>query len=394
MSDPVSRPTFYEGEILPAADLIATVDYPRNQMARHDRSVHRWGIVTGLDLTGKPAATASGTSYKTVTCAAGIAIDGTGREIVVPDAVQLSPTDFLSTVSPDTNHPEYWYPVFLVGLDHAAPPSSNLTGACANSQPTRTQETYNIVYGNPGDELNLDQQQAVANVSDGPDDGTNDPWQILLGFVQWVTKDPTVQQFADVGDFNPATGIGRRYIGVNAAEVVSGSGSLMLETHPANFTGQNPILALQIQEAPNDGKLVFGKLNPNGQITPVLTVSSNGNLTAEGQISGAVTPGSMQVQSGIAFDGMLLPLPTGVDPNDVASGKVTLHSFVSVHYERLTPPLLIVTVPFECWVDPSTRQIHCRVIDITGGAPFVNILPAWCDYVTIVAVPASTGSGS
>ncbi len=392
MSDPVSRPTFYEGEILPAGDLIATVDYPRNQMARHDRSVHRWGIVTGLDLTGKPAATGSGTKYKTVTCAAGIAIDGTGREIIVPDAIQLSPADFLNTVSPDTNHPEYWYPVFLVGLDQAAPPSSNLTGACASSQPTRIQETYNIVYGGPGDELNLDQQQGVAAVSDPPDDGTNNPWQVLLGFVQWV-KDPTVQQFADVGDSNPATGVGKRYIGVNAAEVVSGNGSLTLETHPANFAGSNPILALQIQEAPNDGRLVFGKLNSNGQITPVLTVSANGNLTAEGQISGAVTPGSMQVQSGIAFDGMLLPLPISVDPADVASGKVTLHSFVSVHSERSSPSPPVVKVPYECWVDPSTRRIHCRVIEIAGAPPFV-ILPAWCDYVTIVAVPASAGSAS
>lgn len=390
MTDPVSRPTFYEGEILPAADLIAAVDYTRNQMARHERYVHRWGIASGLDLTGQPAATAGGKNYKVVTCNAGIAFDGTGKEIVVPDPVQLSPTDFLNTVSPVTGHPEYWYPVFLVGLDQPAPPSSNLTGACNSSQPTRTQEKCNIVYGNPGDELNLDQQQGVANISDGPDDGTSNPWQVLLGFVQW---DQNLRQFVDVTDFNPISSVGRRYVGVNAAEVVSDSGSLILETHPADFSGQNPILALQIQEAPNDGKLVFGKLNPDGSVNPVLTVLSNGNLTSTGQISGAVTPGSMQVQSGIAFDGMLLPLPTGVYPNDVASGKVTLHSLVSVHYERISPTGLIVTVPFECWVDPSTRQIHCRVFDITAG-PAVKILPAWCDYVSIVAVPASTGSGS
>jgi len=387
MTDPVSRPTFYEGEILPAADLIASVDYPRNQMARHERYVHRWGIAAGLDLTGQPNATAG----KVVTASAGIALDGTGKEIVVPDPVTLSPTDFLGSVSPDTTHPESLYPIFLVGLDQAAPPSSNLTGACNSSQPTRTQEKYNIVYGNLGDELNLDQQQGVANITDGPDDGSNNPWRVLLGFVKW---DSVVQQFADVADFNPSTGIGRRYVGVNAAEVVSGSGSLILETHPANFSGQNPILALQLREAPNDGKLVFGKLNPDGSVTPVLTVTSNGNLTAVGQISGAVTPGSMQVQSGIAFDGMLLPLPTGINPNDIAAGKVTLHSLVSVHYESVSPLGPHVLVPLECRVDTSTRQIHCRVIDITAALNTNKILPAWCDYVTIVAVPASTGSGS
>jgi hypothetical protein len=393
MTDPVSRPTFYEGEILPAADLIATVDYPRNQMARHSRYVHRWGIAAGLDFVGKPASSVGGKNYKVVTVNAGIAFDGTGKEIVVPDAVQLNPTDFLSTVSPDTNQPLLWYPFFLVGLDQPAPPSSNLTGACNSSQPTRTQEKYNIVYGNPGEELNLDQQQGVANIADGPDDGTTNPWRVLLGFVQW-SADPTVQQFTDVTDFNPTTGIGRRYVGVNAAEVVSGRGSLVLETHPANFSGQNPILALQIQEAPNDGSMVFGKLNPDGSVNPVLTVSSNGNVTATGQISGAVTPGSMQVQSGIAFDGMLLPLPTGINPADVAAGKVTVHTHLSVHYEGVSPAGLLLALPVECRADTSTRRIHCRVIDITAGPPFVNILPAWCDYLVIVAVPASTGSGS
>ncbi len=41
MSDTVVRPTFYEGEILPAADLIATVDSSRAQLARHERYVHQ-----------------------------------------------------------------------------------------------------------------------------------------------------------------------------------------------------------------------------------------------------------------------------------------------------------------------------------------------------------------
>jgi len=397
MSDPVSRPTFYEGEILPSADLIATVDYPRNQMARHDRYVHRWGIVTGLNLTGQPSASANGTSYKVVTCSAGIAIDGTGREIVVPDSVQLSPTDFLSTVSPDTNHPEYWYPVFLVGLDQAAPPSSNLTGACAGSQPTRTQETYNIVYGNPGDELNLDQQQGVSNVSDGPDDGTSNPWQVLLGFVQWVTTDPSVTQFADVGDFNPATGIGRRYVGVNAAEVVSGSGSLTLETHPADFSGPNPILALQIQEAPNDGKLVFGKLNPDGSITPELTVDSNGNLTVQGQIRGALAGAGVLVESGLATHGMTLPLPAGVTEDEVAAGNAVVQTHVSLHLTGTENPDPSVAgaswgaFPLECFVD-DLRRVHCRVrwFEIAPGiGANVEDKPAVCQYLIAVATKGS-----
>src|SRR4029077_13459655 len=154
-----ARPTFYEGEILPAADLIAAEDYSRNQMARHDRYLHSWGIASGLKFQSNKAATAVGTAYVTVTLTAGVAIDGTGREIVVPSDVQLNPNDFQSdgTPLPDptfATDPKLaiWYPVFLTGLDQVAPASAGLTGACGGSQATRIQETYSIVYGAPGSE--------------------------------------------------------------------------------------------------------------------------------------------------------------------------------------------------------------------------------------------------
>jgi len=83
MSDTVVRPTFYEGEILPAADLIATVDSSRAQLARHERYVHRWGIAFGLKLTGASRTDAQNNKYVSIPLSAGMAIDGTGREVVV-----------------------------------------------------------------------------------------------------------------------------------------------------------------------------------------------------------------------------------------------------------------------------------------------------------------------
>src|SRR5882724_7558957 len=117
MADPIARPTYYEGEILPAADLVAAVDYSRNQNARHDRYLHRWGIVDGLVLQGQPKATASGVKYVSVTLTAGIAIDGYGREIVVPADTTLNAGDLAQSVSPQSG---IWYPVFLQGRDQAA----------------------------------------------------------------------------------------------------------------------------------------------------------------------------------------------------------------------------------------------------------------------------------
>jgi hypothetical protein len=150
-------------------------------------------------------------------------------------------------------------------------------------------------------------------------------------------------------------------------------------------------MGVELQESPTGGQLIFGKLGTDGTITPAMTVSASGDLNVTGQLKGAVTPGSMQVQSGIAFDGMILPLPVGIDPADAALGKVTVHTHVTTHYE--SPSATTYTIPVECRVDTSTRQVHCRVIDPTMGPPFA-LTPAWCDYLVIVATPASKGSGS
>jgi hypothetical protein len=388
MTDPVARPTFYEGEVLPAADLVATVDYARNQVARHDRFLHSWGIASGLRFRSDKAATASGTPYVNVSLLAGVAKDGTGREIVVPDDVQLNPNDFQSEVSPLAD-PAAWYPVFLTGLDRAALGSSGLTGTCGGSGPTRVEETYSIVYRGPGSESAVADQPLPA-IADAPDDGITSSWLILLGFVQW---DSNINQFHAVKTEYGPDEVQPTYVGVNAAQVVSQSGSLLLATHPAGSKGDNPVMAMQIQEAAKDGKLVFGKLNPDGNVIPVLTVAANGDLTATGKLSGAVTPGSVQVQSGMAFDGVVLPLPLGIDAKDVTDGKIALHIHASLRMDNLQPPNVAADyIPFryECRVDTDTRQVHCQVLwrNLTALANQI-LLPGFCDYTVIAAVPAS-----
>lgn len=362
MTSPIARPTFYEGEILPAADLVASVDYARNQMARHARNHHSWGIVTGLSLTGSSSPVLS----------AGVAIDGTGRELVQTSQIPLDPSTFNVAISDSTT----WYPVFISGVDQAAPVSSSLTGACGSSQSTSTQETVSITFGSPGSELQIADQTAPA-ISDPPD---NSAWLILVGWVQW---DLTNSKFLAAQSTTP-TGVPVpvRYAGVNAAEVTSpNQTSLLLATGPASPQGLNPAMAIQIDAAPTP-QFVFGKLGANGSVIPALTVYANGNVTATGQITGTGSPGNLLVQSGIAFDGMTLPLPFGVDP-----ATATLHYQVTVHYESITPGGAII--PSQCWVDPSTLQVHCKVIQFST----MTIAPGWCDYLVIAAVPAS-GSGS
>jgi hypothetical protein len=390
MATTIVRPTFYEGEILPAADLTASVDAARGQMARHDRYVHRWGIVSGLELVGTDATTGS-QAYKTVALKSGIAIDGTGREIVVPADTPLVPSEFQSIINPK---PGIWYPVFLTGQDQPAPPSSNLTGTCNSSLPTKIQENAAIDYGSPGAEINLDLQTAPV-ITDGPADGTSsDPWRVLLGFVSWSTGG--LVQFADVKDTSPDSNIGRRYVGVTAAAVVSEGGAVRLATHPTDFTGQTAVMALEVHED-NSGELVFGKQNPDGTITKVLTISSKGDITADGKVTGAVTPGSMQVQSGIAADGMTLPLPIGIDLASVKAGKVTLFIQVTPRIDPLQAPTSggpYLQLPYECYVDDA-YQVHSRAQWWNGTAAVsaLPLFPALCDY-TVIASVAASGSGS
>jgi hypothetical protein len=155
------------------------------------------------------------------------------------------------------------------------------------------------------------------------------------------------------------------------------------------------VMALEIHEQ-NDGELVFGKQNPDGSIAQVLTISSKGDITAAGKVTGAVTPGSVQVQSGIASDGMTLPLPIGIDPASVDAGKVTLFIHVTPHYEQPMGPTggAYFPVPYECRVDDQ-RQIHCRLqwFDSNSITTSPQILPALCDY-TVIASVAASGSGS
>src|SRR6185503_12460295 len=182
----IERAVFYEGQILGAADLTTAAEYDRNQQARHERYLHLWGIAGGLQLTGKDEKDAQDHPYQKVTVSAGVAIDGWGREIVVPEDFLLSEQlfDDLNRAIPDQDGTAR-YPVFLIGRDQAAAQAAMATRACDNSQPTRTIDGYAIDFGRPGDELELDKQTAAA-VGDQLNELRDEkPWKVLIGFVRW-----------------------------------------------------------------------------------------------------------------------------------------------------------------------------------------------------------------
>lgn len=78
--DPTERPNYFYGQLLDVADLQAEQDYHRDKLRLHNRMLHGWGIVEGLFVT-------PGASTGEIQIAPGMALDPTGNEISVCDAV-------------------------------------------------------------------------------------------------------------------------------------------------------------------------------------------------------------------------------------------------------------------------------------------------------------------
>ncbi|HMF54728.1 MAG TPA: hypothetical protein VK619_00085 [Pyrinomonadaceae bacterium] len=390
----IERAIFYEGQILSASDLTTAVESSRNQQARHERYLHLWGIARGLELTGKEKTDTGGKKYQEVTLSAGVAIDGRGREVVVPEDELLSEAlfDELNLV---INDGDALYPVFLIGRDQTASQQAIAARSCDSSQPTRKVEGFEITFGRPGEELDLD-NQTEPTIAEGLEElSDDDPWRILLGFVKWGEKDTDpakrIKRFTKV-ESESSEGVGPRYAGVQADEVAARAGTLTLRTRTQNQSGKPGLI---VDETDN-GQLRFGQLTSQGDVTPVFTVNSKGDLTITGKLSSAVTPGSIQMQSGIAMDGILLPLPVGITQDQVDAGKVLLNIHLTLHTPSTPPNTTDIwgAFPLECSVD-SNRRVRCRIRWFKlagGGATNISDLPALCDYVVVASVLATTGS--
>jgi hypothetical protein len=365
------RPVYFEGQILAAADLTSAVDYGRAQVARHERYLHSWGIAEGLGLTTTSKTNTGGNKYVEVTLDKGVAIDGTGREIVVPQPVLLTTTGF-TTANPSALA-NTDYPILLHGTDSTAPAAPLTNGACgAAGQPTRTQEGFALTYGAPGAEIDLDQQK-VPDESAGPAPDVAHPWEILVGHVRW---DPSITNFVS------ATITGRRYAGVMADTVAARSGTLALQSQPTATPGQ-PVLIVG-----GDPPFKFGLYKGGTDVDPRLWVTAAGDVTATGTIKGAlspITPGEIRVQSGTATDGVIIPLPAGITEDQVTKGGVILHVHLTPHTPQSTTGSSYA--PVTCNVD-TARRLHC-LVQITG-APSPQ--PGTADYLLVATAVSSTGA--
>src|SRR6185312_1906995 len=272
--------------------------------------------------------------------------------------------------------PSAFYPVFVRGRDVAV--AAQPSAACSTTGPTRITESAEIEFGRPGSEFVIDNGAPPA-----PADGVADPSElVLVGFVQW---DGILQLFKRA--VLVANGTGPRFAGSLADEVVARNGLLTLRSRR-----QVDKPALAIDEA-GDGALVFGPQDPKGRVVPAFKVDTKGNVTAQGTISGHATAGTVQVQSGVITDGVVLPLPPGVKPEDVTAGKILLHVHLTPRVPGSLPPDFKgswMALPLECRLDGPSRRVRCSVRWFTAANPAsFQDQPSACDYTVMATVLAT-----
>lgn len=375
----VQRPTFYEGQIVSAADLNFLLENARIGLAQHERYLHTPGIAFGLQLVGTARNTLGGDAYQEIVVQPGLALDGNGRHLALIEAERLS-EDAFNDANVAISDAAAWYPVFLSGRDEVSSAVAGTQIACFSTSPTRIQEIAAPGFGRVDE---ADPQNKVgAGIADGPvSDGAQ--WRVLLGFVQWNSA---IKRFTKV---QPSNGTASpTYVGVRADSVEAQGGKLALR---ASGPGEAAKPAIEIDSTAG-GELRFGLQNSSGQVVPVFSVKANGDLFAAGKISGAVAGGA-QFQSGSATDGMLLPLPPGITQAMVDQGNATVLAHVTPHYGVPSlPPLAAgerwLAFPIECRID-SQRRVHCRTRWTATDATSTIELPGACDFqlTAMVAKP-------
>jgi hypothetical protein len=370
----VARPLFADGQILAAADLSSMEGNDRDRDARHARHLHTPGVGAGLTLREVPQSTPAGAAYVDLTLVSGYAVDGTGRELVLAEDRPLSPDRFTADNPRPPLEPggttTVWHPVFVHGVDLGLTATTPALGCQSAGGCARVAEDVEVEFGRAGD---TDASQATAAPDSGPGDGA---WRVLVGFVGF---DTAIGRF--VKSAPSADGVRVTPVGVRAAVVAGPQGRVEVRARPSADAGV-PAVVLDSENGP---ALVFGTHTGSGTLAPLMSVDSAGNLELQGAVKAKGTAGKVSVIGGVASDGTVLPLPSGVDQATVDSNGVELSVLVTPRLpDPAAGPAGALFLPGECRVDAS-RRVVCWGSWFTP--PNVTATtPASCDYLVVAAV--------
>jgi hypothetical protein len=355
----IERLNYYEGEFLGAVDFQAEQEYHRDMRRRHNLGQHTWGIVTGLQLAQVPNGLNDpngGAAEADVYLQPGMAVDGFGREIVVLNQYQLTPSMF-AAIAPQGNSVQTLQ--IWIGYQQALlQPSSD---GCANMNVSnayaRIQETYTltvtaqnvspvdnqiVVNGSPTTPPVPPSSSSSGSSSPPPDpplvtlplddsipyqefstDDTNLTWWLPLGQVLW---DPMTGVF--VQTTAAIAGYGRQYAGNVSAETYAPAGTYLIVDRNSPNPPPNPAPNPTAGTDPNLGgvsaevagtlqvdfllnaeltALIGATYDTSNQVTRPLTIVDNGDKSLsliEFRSSNAQTPTWYVSQLGNGVSGL------------------------------------------------------------------------------------------
>jgi hypothetical protein len=165
---PPTRVRFADRQFLEAADLRDEQRYHREARWRHNLALHSWGVVAGLEVKVADAAAGRGA----VTVGRGMALDGYGRELVVPYDLQ----------GDDTVDPDAVYDVWLEFSERPVAGSRARTEELPRVRVTRRDARQNQDAASPD-------AVPAGDLGFGPDRPTPDPalspWPVFLAGVRF-----------------------------------------------------------------------------------------------------------------------------------------------------------------------------------------------------------------
>lgn len=375
MPKTIERPIYFEGQILGANDLQQSLEYARDENARHERYLHSWGIADGLGVLKQGDDFALQPGY---------AIDSSGAPIIVPrpivlDRQQLRDEALLS--GDEKGH----FPLFIVRAEEENVGEQPI-GRCLTEGVTRKLEKFAIRFRRSA--TGWDENQFSPAVTDGPEDADESNRVVLIGFVEWTNEGG-----GKIVGFAPSNnGILPRYSGVRADDILGRGGTLTLRTRSPKTT-DSPMMV--VDHHSEKKTFVLGLDDGSGRINEVFTVDAKGNvkakgdINAEGTLKGTLRSGEITVESGIACDGVTLPLPSRIKHEDVDKG-LALHVIVTPRIDASTAPTSgQVPLVIECSVD-ETRKVTCTIRWFTlGAAPNEVDVAGSVDYLILATVAAS-----
>jgi hypothetical protein len=149
---PARRPNYFEGQLLSVGDLREEQEYEIGKHRLHNRALHGWGVIDGLEVGGDVG------GGNAVVVSPGVAVDPCGREVVLPTSVHL---DLSPTGSPG------WETAQIVLRYREMAVDPTVTG-----DPTRIVESYELAVAPSGTSPAKEERDVVLAEVERASDGS------------------------------------------------------------------------------------------------------------------------------------------------------------------------------------------------------------------------------